>query len=59
NLKRTPLSRPHTCPHCPRTFHRLHNLTSHIPTHFPRAPHTCPHCPSHFQRRHDLTRHVR
>ncbi|RPA73295.1 hypothetical protein BJ508DRAFT_198031, partial [Ascobolus immersus RN42] len=46
---------------CGQTFSRVHNLKSHLLTHFKSKPFTClsSGCNAKFRRQHDLKRHQR
>ncbi|KAI8343831.1 hypothetical protein BD560DRAFT_338995 [Blakeslea trispora] len=46
-----------TCIVCDQTFHRAHNLKSHMATHSATKPFQCDDCGKQFLRFHDLKRH--
>lgn len=47
------------CPHCPREFRRIDNLSRHLVTHKERSEFVCGDCGRTFGRRDNLARHQR
>ncbi|KAJ3411007.1 hypothetical protein HDV05_002915 [Chytridiales sp. JEL 0842] len=50
--------KPHTCPHCPQTFSRTHDLKRHLFVHAPESkPFSCARCKKGFSRVDALRKH--